>query len=58
MHPEVVLYVARLDRGLSPTHVLATPPGTHPDLERGLTDSQYIVPGAGGLGELLTNSWI
>jgi uracil phosphoribosyltransferase len=58
MHPEVVLYIARLDRGLSPTPVLATPPGTHPDLERGLTDSQYIVPGAGGLGELLTNSWI
>jgi len=37
---------------------LATPPGTHPALERGLTESHYIVPGAGGLGELLTNSWI
>ena len=24
----------------------------------GMTDNQYIVPGAGGMGELLTNSWV
>lgn len=57
-HPDVVLYSGRLDRGLSPDHVLASVPGTHPDLERGLNDVQYIVPGAGGMGELLTNSWV
>ncbi len=56
--PEVTLYTARLDRGFSPPEVLATVPGTCPDRERGLNDTQYIVPGAGGLGELLTNSWI
>lgn len=52
------LWCGRFDRGLSPDHVLATPPGTHRDLERGLSDVQYVVPGAGGLGELLTNSWV
>ena len=57
-HPEVRLYAGRLDRGLSPDAVLQTPPGTHPDQERGLNDVQYIVPGAGGMGELLTNSWV
>jgi uracil phosphoribosyltransferase len=56
--PELVLYTARLDRGLSSTDVLATAPGFHWDKERGLNDVQYVVPGAGGLGELLTNSWI
>lgn len=52
------VWTARLDRGLSPPDVLATPPGTHPERERGLNDVQYIVPGAGGMGELLTNSWV
>lgn len=57
-HPDVVLYAARLDRGLSPEHVLRSEPGTWPQLERGLNDVHYIVPGAGGMGELLTNSWV
>lgn len=52
------IVAGRFDRGLSPDDVLATPPGTHPDQERGLTSNQYIVPGAGGVGELLTNSWV
>ena len=56
--PEVKLYAGRFDRGLSEKDVLATPPGTHPERERGLNDVQYIVPGAGGMGELLTNSWV
>lgn len=55
---EVRVYAGRLDRGLSPEHVLQTAPGTHKDQERGLNDMQYIVPGAGGMGELLTNSWV
>lgn len=53
----LVVYTARLDRGLSSEKVLATPPGTHWDKERGLDERDYIVPGAGGLGEVLNNSW-
>ena len=56
--PQLVIYAGRLDRGLSPSDVLETVPGTHPDRERGLNDIQYIVPGAGGMGELLTNAWV
>jgi uracil phosphoribosyltransferase len=57
-HPEVVIYTARLDRGLSPPEVLKAAPGLYAERERGLNDVQYVVPGAGGLGELLTNSWV
>jgi uracil phosphoribosyltransferase len=56
--PDAVIYAFRLDRGLSPGHVLATEPGTHPELERGLNDHQYIVPGAGGLGEVINNVFV
>lgn len=52
------IYAGRLDRGLSTPEALDAIPGTLPDQERGLTDTQYIVPGAGGIGELLTNSWV
>jgi uracil phosphoribosyltransferase len=58
MQPGVKLYAGRLDRGLSSARALASKPGTFPDEERGLNDVQYIVPGAGGMGELLTNSWV
>ena len=57
-HPDVIIYAIRLDRGLSSPEVLATIPGTHWDKERGLTDNQYIVPGGGGIGEVMTNSWV
>lgn len=57
-HPETIIYALRLDRGLSPSKVLSTPPGTHWDEERGLDDHQYIVPGAGGVGEILNNAWV
>ena len=56
--PGTRIHAARLDRGLSPRAVLGTVPGTQPELERGLNDVHYIVPGAGGMGELLTNSWV
>jgi uracil phosphoribosyltransferase len=55
-HPDVAVYAVRLDRGLSPPDVLGTVPGTHWDRERGLDEHQYIVPGAGGLGEVLNNA--
>ena len=57
-HPGVQIVTGRFDRGMSDDEVLATLPGTHPERERGLNDVQYIVPGAGGMGELLTNSWV
>lgn len=57
-HPEVHVYALRLDRGLSPEHVLKTTPGTHWELEQGLSDKHYIIPGAGGLGEILNNSFV
>jgi hypothetical protein len=57
-HPEVVIYTAHLDRGLSPPEVLKAALGLYAERERGLNDVQYVVPGAGGLGELLTNSWV
>jgi len=56
-HPDVTVYALRLDRGLSAPDVLETVPGTRWNEERGLTDHHYIVPGAGGLGEVLNNSW-
>jgi len=57
-HPEVVIYALRLDRGLSSEAVLGTPPGTHWDQEKGLNDKDYIVPGGGGFGEIMNNSFV
>ena len=54
---DICVYTARLDRGLSPPDVLETLPGTRWDEERGLNENGYIVPGAGGMGEVLNNSW-
>ena len=56
-HEQLVVYTGRLDRGLSDPDVLATLPGTHWDRERGLDERGYVVPGAGGIGEVLNNSW-
>jgi uracil phosphoribosyltransferase len=50
--------VGRLDRGLSPPEVLASLPGSRWSEERGLDAHSYIVPGAGGIGELLNNAWV
>ena len=57
-HDDVLIYAFRLDRGLSDADVLDSIPGTHIDRERGLDEHQYIIPGAGGLGEVLNNSWV
>jgi uracil phosphoribosyltransferase len=57
-HPDTLVYALRVDRGLSPPDVLATVPGTRWAEERGLDDHQYIVPGAGGVGEILNNAWV
>lgn len=57
-HPDVIVYALRLDRGLSAPDVLESVPGTRWDEERGLNDHHYIVPGGGGLGEVMNNSYV
>jgi uracil phosphoribosyltransferase len=57
-HPDARVYALRVDRGLSAPDVLATVPGARWDDERGLDDHQYIVPGAGGVGEVMNNAWV
>ncbi len=57
-HPDVIIYSVRLDRGLSSEEALKSVPGALWDQEKGLNDKQYIVPGAGGIGELLNNSYV
>lgn len=56
--PDLQVYAIRLDRGLSGEEVLNSAPGTHWEKERGLNDKHYIVPGAGGLGEVMNNSYV
>ena len=53
---KVSIFAYRLDRGLSPPEVLASPLGKYWSQERGLTELQYIVPGAGGMGEIMNNA--
>lgn len=57
-HPDLIVYAIRLDRGFSTPTALKAIPGTYPDQEKGLNERQYIVPGAGGLGEVLNNSFV
>lgn len=56
--PKLKIYTCRVDRGLSPKNLLNTIPGTHWDEERGINENGYIVPGAGGVGELLNNAYV
>jgi uracil phosphoribosyltransferase len=57
-HPNVIVYALRLDRGLSAPDVLQTVPGERWAEEKGLTEHHYIVPGGGGLGEIMNNSFV
>lgn len=55
--PDLHIFALRLDRGLSGPDILNSEPGKNWDAEKGLNDHSYIVPGAGGLGEILNNSY-
>lgn len=55
--PGVKIWALRLDRGESPEDVLSMRPGED-SRESGLNEIDYIVPGAGGVGEIINNSWI
>lgn len=57
-HPDVVIYALRLDRGLSDKETLNSIPGKHWDKEKGLNGKQYIIPGGGGFGEIMNNSFV
>jgi uracil phosphoribosyltransferase len=56
--PDLKIYAIRLDRGLSPKSVLNEIPGSEWEHERGLNEKHYIVPGAGGLGEVINNAFV
>jgi uracil phosphoribosyltransferase len=56
-HPDVKIYALRLDRGASPAHVLEEIPGLLWKEESGLNEKHYIVPGGGGFGEIINNSF-
>ena len=57
-HKDLFIFSWRCDRGLSHPDILKTIPGTHIDRERGLNDQHYLVPGAGGVGEIINNSFV
>ncbi len=57
-HPDVQIYALRLDRGLSDSSVLRSAPGKLWDQEKGLNEKGYIVPGGGGFGEIMNNSYV
>ena len=56
--PNAKIYALRLDRGMSTARALDAKPGTYWDEESGLNAEQYIIPGGGGFGELMNNSWV
>lgn len=57
-HPDALIYALRIDRGLSAPEVFPTAPGELWEKERGLDERQYIVPGGGGMGEVMNNAWV
>jgi len=57
-HPDVLVVAIRLDRGLSSTKALASEPGMLWNEEKGLNAKDYIVPGGGGFGEVMNNSFV
>lgn len=57
-HPDVAIYALRVDRGMSSTEIQKLPPGECWEQERGLNSKDYIVPGAGGFGEIMNNSFV
>jgi uracil phosphoribosyltransferase len=56
-HPDVFIYTVRLDRGASDEEILKLPLGEKWSLESGLNEKQYILPGGGGFGEIINNSF-
>ncbi len=57
-HPDIHIYAIRVDRGLSDPAILGSSLGEFWDQEKGLNQNQYIVPGGGGFGEIMNNSFV
>ena len=57
-HPDLIIIAIRVDRGLSSKKALESLPGEYIDEEKGLNDIGYIIPGAGGVGEVLNNAFV
>jgi uracil phosphoribosyltransferase len=57
-HPDLEIFAYRVDRGLSSEKILQSELGQYPKEEKGLNERQYIVPGAGGVGEIINNSFV
>jgi uracil phosphoribosyltransferase len=55
--PELTIITLRVDRGTSDKEILSTELGSS-KLESGLNTVDYIIPGAGGVGEVLNNSYV
>lgn len=57
-HPEVTIFSFRLDRAFSTEKALQNIPGKFWNEEKGLSPKDYIVPGGGGFGELMSHAWV
>lgn len=57
-HPDLSVYAIRVDRGLSTAKALQSEPGQFWSEEKGLNTKDYIVPGGGGFGEIMNNSFV
>jgi uracil phosphoribosyltransferase len=57
-HPDLAIYAIRVDRGLSSAKALDSIPGQFWNEEKGLNAKDYIVPGGGGFGEIMNNSFV
>lgn len=57
-HPNLHVFALRLDRGASKAGVYESGLGEFPELESGLTSTDYILPGGGGFGEVMNNSFV
>lgn len=57
-NPDAIVYALRVDRGLSSTDILNSEYGKFWAQEVGLNNKDYIVPGAGGFGEIMNNSFV
>ncbi len=55
-HEDVEIIALRYDRGLSSDKILKSKIGEFFDEEKSLTETKYILPGAGGLGEVINNN--
>jgi len=55
--PELIVVALRVDRGMSDSHIFSTKLGEKNN-EKGLSAIDYIIPGAGGVGEVLNNSFV